>query len=251
MGGIRAMDYDASRTVGDFCNANHIICEVEHDLCRMTKVKMEHIPSGRSFVHTCWRLSPKEIGVIISKAQYLFELPGPGYIKYCGGIDNAEITKVIFNNPATIVIWDDGSKTVVKAENEPFDPEKGLAMAIAKKALGNKGNYYETFKKHLPKTKKLEFKPVAVGTIYDGKLPIAEVNAVIREEGGLRIETTPVMYVSTSDMAEKAGVSVDAIRKQCAAGLLTGAIKVNGKWRIPIKGRFVDGKWSFGDYTEE
>lgn len=63
-----------------------------------------------------------------------------------------EIKNVIFNPPATIVFWADNSKTVVKAENEAFDPEKGLAMAITKKALGNKGNYYETFKKWLPKT---------------------------------------------------------------------------------------------------
>lgn len=57
------------------------------------------------------------------------------------------IKKVIFNKPATIVFWEDGTKTVVKALNEDFDPEKGLAMAIAKKALGNKGNYFSTIKK--------------------------------------------------------------------------------------------------------
>ena len=62
---------------------------------------------------------------------------------------NLGINRVIFNDPATIVIWNDGSKTVVKASNEPFDPEKGLAMAIAKKALGNKGNYYKIFKKYI------------------------------------------------------------------------------------------------------
>ena len=67
-----------------------------------------------------------------------------------------EIKNVVFNPPATIVFWADNSKTVVKAENETFDPEKGLAMAIAKKALGNKGNYYETFKKWLPKTESKE-----------------------------------------------------------------------------------------------
>lgn len=64
---------------------------------------------------------------------------------------NVEITKVIFNNPATIVFWNDGSKTVVKcSEDECFDEEKGLAMAISKKALGNQGNYYNTFEKWLP-----------------------------------------------------------------------------------------------------
>ena len=57
------------------------------------------------------------------------------------------IKKVIFNGPATIVFWDDGTKTVVKAENEEVDKEKGLAMAISKKFLGNKGNYYNEFKK--------------------------------------------------------------------------------------------------------
>lgn len=61
----------------------------------------------------------------------------------------AEIKDVIFNNPATIVFWNDGTKTVVKAENEAFDPEKGLAMAISKKFLGNKGNYFEVFKKYI------------------------------------------------------------------------------------------------------
>lgn len=62
-----------------------------------------------------------------------------------------KIEKVIFNDPATIIKWADGTKTIVKAENEVFDPEKGFAMAIAKKALGNQGNYYEVFKKWLPK----------------------------------------------------------------------------------------------------
>ena len=61
------------------------------------------------------------------------------------------IKKVIFNNPATIVLWSDGSKTVVKSYFDDYDPEKGLAMAIAKKALGNEGNYYNVFKKWLPK----------------------------------------------------------------------------------------------------
>lgn len=58
-----------------------------------------------------------------------------------------KIKTVVFNGPATIVFWADKTKTVVKCENEDFDREKGLAMAIAKKALGNKGNYYNTFKK--------------------------------------------------------------------------------------------------------
>jgi len=60
-----------------------------------------------------------------------------------------EIKQVIFNNPATVVFWMDGTKTVVKAVNEDFDPEKGLAMAIVKKVYGNMGSYYNQFKKHI------------------------------------------------------------------------------------------------------
>lgn len=57
------------------------------------------------------------------------------------------IKRVKFNDPATIVFWSDGSKTVVKCQdNEPFDKEKGLAMAIVKRMVGNTGRYNEIFK---------------------------------------------------------------------------------------------------------
>ena len=64
--------------------------------------------------------------------------------------ETVEITKVIVNHPAVIVFWTDGTKTVVKCgDDDIFDPEKGLAMAISKKVLGNKGNYYNEFRKWL------------------------------------------------------------------------------------------------------
>lgn len=61
-----------------------------------------------------------------------------------------KIKKVHFSGPVTTVIWEDGTKTQVRCENEDFDPEKGLAMAISKKVLGtNKSgsNYYDEFNK--------------------------------------------------------------------------------------------------------
>lgn len=58
-----------------------------------------------------------------------------------------EIINVIFNNPATIVFWSDGTRTVVKcSENDAFDPEKGLAMAIVKKTYGNNNAFHKIFK---------------------------------------------------------------------------------------------------------
>lgn len=66
--------------------------------------------------------------------------------------DGATIKDVIFNNPATIVKWSDGSKTVVKCqEGDTYNPELGLAMCVVKKCCGNKGNFNDVFKKWLPK----------------------------------------------------------------------------------------------------
>lgn len=66
-------------------------------------------------------------------------------------VNSFAIKNVYFNDPVTVVIWEDGTKTIVKCgKNDIYDPEKGLAMAVAKKALGNKGSYYDDFKKWLP-----------------------------------------------------------------------------------------------------
>lgn len=65
-----------------------------------------------------------------------------------------EIKNVIFNDPATIVLWGDGTKTVVKCQDDDFYSEEiGLALCIAKKALGNKGNFNNVFKKWIPEDK--------------------------------------------------------------------------------------------------
>lgn len=85
-----------------------------------------------------------------------------------------EIVKVHFNNPVTVVIWADGTKTTVKCDPEDwYDEHVGLAMCIAKKAFGNTGRYYEVFKKHVP-----EHTPLDPGVfdeimqkIYDCLLP--------------------------------------------------------------------------------
>ena len=58
-----------------------------------------------------------------------------------------KIKDVIFSDPATVVFWNDNTKTVVKTRGgEKYDKEKGLAMAIIKKITGNTSNYYNIFK---------------------------------------------------------------------------------------------------------
>lgn len=59
--------------------------------------------------------------------------------------------KVIFNPPATVILWGDGTKTVVKCCNlDEWDPEKGLAMAFMKKLFGNSASYHQIFKEFCP-----------------------------------------------------------------------------------------------------
>ena len=63
-----------------------------------------------------------------------------------------EIKNVYFNDPVTVVMWNDGTKTIVRcSENDFYDPEKGLAMAIIKKVYGNDNSFHKIFKKWLPK----------------------------------------------------------------------------------------------------
>lgn len=81
-----------------------------------------------------------------------------------------EIKNVIFNDPATIVFWEDGTKTVVKCQDgDEFDPEKGLAMAIVKKAYGNKGNYCNKLKKWLPKEEPVDTNHIILRGISEPK----------------------------------------------------------------------------------
>ena len=57
------------------------------------------------------------------------------------------IDKVLFNPPATIVFWLDGTKTVVKCkEGEEFSEWAGIALCLAKKLYGP--NFHKIFKTH-------------------------------------------------------------------------------------------------------
>ena len=95
--------------------------------------------------------TPEEIDTFLrslfeEKEDNGFERKSKREYEYHG--NGFEIERVIFNDPATIVCWSDGSKTVVKCEGDKFDQEKGLAMAIVKRILGNKGNYYDLFREY-------------------------------------------------------------------------------------------------------
>ena len=58
-----------------------------------------------------------------------------------------KMKKVIFNGPATTILWKDGSKTTVKCQAEDvWSDEVGIAMCCLKRVLGNEGNYNNIFR---------------------------------------------------------------------------------------------------------
>lgn len=66
------------------------------------------------------------------------------------------IKNVYFNPPATVVLWDDDTKTVVKCQDsDTHSKETGLALCMAKKAMGNSSRQFnDIFKKWIPEEKK-------------------------------------------------------------------------------------------------
>ena len=70
------------------------------------------------------------------------------------------IKNIIFNGPATIIFWNDNTKTIVKCgEGDVFDPEKGIAMAVMKRALGSNesdSNYLDKVKRYLDQYREKE-----------------------------------------------------------------------------------------------
>ena len=48
------------------------------------------------------------------------------------------VRRILYHNPATIVFWQDGTKTVVKCmDGEPFEKYAGFCAALAKKVFGS------------------------------------------------------------------------------------------------------------------
>lgn len=170
------------------------------------------------------------------------------------GAENAErktdmrIKKAHFNNPVTVVLWEDGTKTIVRAgEGEEYDPEKGLAMAIAKKALGNQGNYYNLFKKWLPEEEEFKELPESLKQMFDNaaekvrNLTIPKLQIGLNKNNSderkeikqLEDEPQQIHWLSTKQVADMNNISVECVRKQIKDGLIPSAEKVDGKWQIP------------------
>lgn len=109
------------------------------------------------------------------------------------GEPNTEVTdikNVIYNPPATIVMWADGSKTVVKcSERDTYDAEKGLAMCFAKRLFGDKGNYNEVFKKWERKKDRSKCLRCVYNNCNDYSVPCGSCELFVRKTSGCRCDS--------------------------------------------------------------
>lgn len=110
------------------------------------------------------------------------------------GMCSVSIRKVIFNDPATVVLWSDGTKTVVKCGPEDkFDTEKGLAMAIVKKMAGNDNSFHKVFKQYTKKKKK---EPGSIG-------PISDIMAGLNQAAAIATKTVHELAHMAAEKAER------------------------------------------------
>lgn len=94
--------------------------------------------------------------IINKNTQYLngslpeFKVPGGiNYFDINGEFKSIYITKVIYNNPATMVFWSDGTKTIAKChEDDTYSCEQGLNVCILKKVF--KPTYRDILNAWLP-----------------------------------------------------------------------------------------------------
>lgn len=138
------------------CDSNNRVISNITDVARTVDGEtMITLDTGHTFQFKSYDIYwDKGHNCFINKPYYRGTL-NTAHAKEAMAMNAAAIKNVIFAPPATIVYWSDGSKTVVKcSEKDVFDPEKGLAMAIAKRCGGNKGSYYKEIQNWVEKSGK-------------------------------------------------------------------------------------------------
>lgn len=109
------------------------------------------------------------------------------------------IKKIIENNPATVILWEDGTKTMAKCQDDDeFDFEKGAMICSLKKLIGNKATNellkrMENQPKKSKSCKDCQFDKVAFTNFPCDRC---------REKDGLRTEFMPKLCQSCKHLEE-------------------------------------------------
>lgn len=85
------------------------------------------------------------------------------------------VKNIIFNGPATIVFWKDGTKTMVKCDEKDIsDKSKAIALCFMKKMFGNTSEFNTVLRTYVPEAYIEPVEPTA---------PIGESNVFISHFG--------------------------------------------------------------------
>lgn len=119
-------------------NYNNCIDKVSYDTCSCSANAI----SGSTVLGHAFTQNNNGVlsNAVYIGRQYLKKHKLPGDIRFVddnGKLEQMYIKQVIYRNPATIVFWSDGSKTVCKCSGgDKYNPETGLAICILKKMCG-------------------------------------------------------------------------------------------------------------------
>lgn len=98
--------------------------------------------SGCILINNIDRVNTIDTSIIDDLVKEAREYVSHTSLKERNNIKMPKIKEVIFNNPATIIYWRDGTKTVVKCQPEDtYDKEKGFIAACMKKICGNDNTF--------------------------------------------------------------------------------------------------------------
>ena len=146
--------------VSEFAKKNGLTATMETDCLDMSRTDVHLSKNGQWQRYVVlWR----EVSSLTDAATRIFTDASIKFnlVKQSPVVYQFEIQRVLFNDPATIVFWKDGTKTVVKCQDgDVYSEEVGLALCFAKKALGNQSNFNNVFKKWVPEAKEDADSPV-------------------------------------------------------------------------------------------
>lgn len=131
------------------CNQIGVICLDQEYGKYEIHIKTPNICDGRYCVFKEREIHDKE--QVIHKAMHLtYERLKNGLVANIVPVNDpykisksmltptTKVDRIVFNDPATIVFWKDGTKTIVKcSDNENFNPYFGFCAAVAKRVFGN------------------------------------------------------------------------------------------------------------------
>lgn len=123
--------------------------DVCDDVCTLpSSEEVWAVDRDYSFLNTktsCWGEVTEEEKEEMKRVIQEYNIFGvQGSYKEKEEVKSIAIKYVIFDGPATIVFWDDGTKTVVKCtDDDSYSYEVGIAMATLKKIFGES---YSTYK---------------------------------------------------------------------------------------------------------